>query len=192
MLPYVYFLERICNSSKRPLVGPPWWNIYKNSVEFCVLHQYTLVFRCINIEFCTMKLLCILMVVIVWQDFRVESKISSILPGGCVPGETCWCKEDDHCPKPLQCCLYNGDIYGQCQKECPCKCREDSDCQQGTKCCDGQCKPPSECKYSNPPTSQCLKITQNVTFEFWHFPQFFFLLKITCLADLCKILSKSI
>ena len=29
-----------------------------------------------------------------------------------------------------------------------------------------------------------LKITQNVAFEFWHFPPIFFLLKVTCLVSL--------
>ena len=32
--------------------------------------------------------------------------------------------------------------------------------------------------------AQCLKITQNVAFEFWHFPPFFDLLKLTCLVTL--------
>ena len=31
---------------------------------------------------------------------------------------------------------------------------------------------------------QCLKITQNVAFEFWHFPPIFVLLKVTCLVTL--------
>ena len=40
--------------------------------------------------------------------------------------------------------------------------------------------------------SQCLKITQNVAFDFfhfWHFPPFFVLLKVTCLVTLfdCKL-----
>ena len=33
-------------------------------------------------------------------------------------------------------------------------------------------------------SSQCLKITQNVAFEFWHFPSIFVLLKRTCLVTL--------
>ena len=32
--------------------------------------------------------------------------------------------------------------------------------------------------------AQCLKITQNVAFEFWHFPPIFVLLKLTCLVTL--------
>ena len=32
--------------------------------------------------------------------------------------------------------------------------------------------------------SQCLKITQNVAFECWHFPLIFVLLKLTCLVTL--------
>ena len=32
--------------------------------------------------------------------------------------------------------------------------------------------------------TQCLKITQNVAFEFWHFPPIFVLLKVTCLVTL--------
>ena len=35
-------------------------------------------------------------------------------------------------------------------------------------------------KYS----THCLKITQNVAFEFWHFPPIFVLLKLTCLVTL--------
>ena len=31
---------------------------------------------------------------------------------------------------------------------------------------------------------QCLKITQNVAFEFWHFPPIFVQLKLTCLVTL--------
>ena len=31
---------------------------------------------------------------------------------------------------------------------------------------------------------QCLKITENVAFEFWHFPPIFVLLKLTCLVTL--------
>ena len=31
---------------------------------------------------------------------------------------------------------------------------------------------------------QCLKITQNIAFEFWHFPPIFDLLKLTCLVTL--------
>ena len=34
------------------------------------------------------------------------------------------------------------------------------------------------------PNTQCLKITQNVAFEFWHFPPIFVLLKLTCLVTL--------
>ena len=34
------------------------------------------------------------------------------------------------------------------------------------------------------PVSHCLKITQNVAFEFWHFPPIFVLLKLTCLVTL--------
>ena len=37
------------------------------------------------------------------------------------------------------------------------------------------------------PQSHCLKITQNVAFEFlefWNFPPFFVLLKLTCLVTL--------
>ena len=30
--------------------------------------------------------------------------------------------------------------------------------------------------------AQCLKITQKVSFEFWHFPPIFVLLKLTCLV----------
>ena len=33
-------------------------------------------------------------------------------------------------------------------------------------------------------TPHCLKITQNVAFEFWHFPPIFVLLKVTCLVTL--------
>ena len=33
-------------------------------------------------------------------------------------------------------------------------------------------------------TAHCLKITQNVTFEFWHFPPIFVPLKMTCLVTL--------
>ena len=36
----------------------------------------------------------------------------------------------------------------------------------------------------NFPFSHCLKITQNVAFEFWQFPPIFFLLKLTCLVTL--------
>ena len=32
--------------------------------------------------------------------------------------------------------------------------------------------------------AHCLKITQNVAFEFWHFPPIFVLLKLTCLVTL--------
>ena len=32
--------------------------------------------------------------------------------------------------------------------------------------------------------SHCLQITQNVAFEFWHFPPIFVLLKLTCLVTL--------
>ena len=32
--------------------------------------------------------------------------------------------------------------------------------------------------------THCLKITQNVAFEFWHFPPIFVLLKLTCLVTL--------
>ena len=32
--------------------------------------------------------------------------------------------------------------------------------------------------------AQCLKITQNVAFEFWHFPPIFVLLQLTCLVTL--------
>ena len=32
--------------------------------------------------------------------------------------------------------------------------------------------------------SHCLKIPQNVAFEFWHFPPIFVLLKLTCLVTL--------
>ena len=32
--------------------------------------------------------------------------------------------------------------------------------------------------------THCLKITLNVSFEFWHFPPFFVLLKLTCLVTL--------
>ena len=32
--------------------------------------------------------------------------------------------------------------------------------------------------------AQCLKMTQNVAFEFWHFPPIFDLLKLTCLVTL--------
>ena len=31
--------------------------------------------------------------------------------------------------------------------------------------------------------AHCLKITQNITFEFWHFPPIFVLLKLTCLVN---------
>ena len=34
------------------------------------------------------------------------------------------------------------------------------------------------------PSAQCLKITQNVAFEFWYFPPIFVLLKLTCLVTL--------
>ena len=40
---------------------------------------------------------------------------------------------------------------------------------------------------AEPPNAQCLKITQNVAFEFiefWHFPPIFVLLKLTCLVTL--------
>ena len=45
---------------------------------------------------------------------------------------------------------------------------------------------------TNTPSSQCIKITQNVAFEFldfWHFPPIFVLLKRTCLVTLfdCKL-----
>ena len=33
-------------------------------------------------------------------------------------------------------------------------------------------------------SAHCLKITQNVAFEFWHFPPIFVLLKLTCLVTL--------
>ena len=33
-------------------------------------------------------------------------------------------------------------------------------------------------------STHCLKITQNVAFEFWHFPPIFVLLKLTCLVTL--------
>ena len=39
----------------------------------------------------------------------------------------------------------------------------------------------------SPPPPHCLKITQNVAFEFlvfWHFPPIFVLLKLTCLVTL--------
>ena len=36
--------------------------------------------------------------------------------------------------------------------------------------------------FSLPP--HCLKITQNVAFEFWHFQPIFVLLKLTCLVTL--------
>ena len=39
-------------------------------------------------------------------------------------------------------------------------------------------------KYKIVQSSQCLKITQNVAFEFWHFPPIFDLLKLTCLVTL--------
>ena len=32
--------------------------------------------------------------------------------------------------------------------------------------------------------AHCLKITQNVAIEFWHFPPIFVLLKLTCLVTL--------
>ena len=32
--------------------------------------------------------------------------------------------------------------------------------------------------------AHCLKIIQNVAFEFWHFPPIFVLLKLTCLVTL--------
>ena len=32
--------------------------------------------------------------------------------------------------------------------------------------------------------AHCLKITQNVAFEFWHFPSIFVLLKLNCLVTL--------
>ena len=32
--------------------------------------------------------------------------------------------------------------------------------------------------------SHCLKVTQNVAFEFWYFPPIFVLLKLTCLVTL--------
>ena len=35
--------------------------------------------------------------------------------------------------------------------------------------------------------SHCLKITQNVAFEFWYFPPIFVLLKLTCLVTLFNI-----
>ena len=36
----------------------------------------------------------------------------------------------------------------------------------------------------NKTITHCLKITQNVAFEFWHFPPIFVLLKLTCLVTL--------
>ena len=33
-------------------------------------------------------------------------------------------------------------------------------------------------------STHCLKITQNVAFEFWHFPPIFVQLKLTCLVTL--------
>ena len=35
-----------------------------------------------------------------------------------------------------------------------------------------------------PTITHCLKITQNVAFEYWHFPPIFVLLKLTCLVTL--------
>ena len=40
------------------------------------------------------------------------------------------------------------------------------------------------CKIENSTFAHCLKITQNIAFEFWHFPPIFVLLKLTCLVTL--------
>ena len=39
--------------------------------------------------------------------------------------------------------------------------------------------------------THCLKIIQNVAFEFWHFPPIFVLLKLTCLVTLFDCFSKT-